>query len=150
EQREPIPVDFFEVCPENYMRRGGYIPNALAEIRDQYTVLSHGLTMSVGSPGPFDPDYVRELKAFLSSLDADFHSDPLCFGGTGGKLVHDLLPLPFIGDAVAHVVERATEIRERLGRPLVLENISYYVRPGVAEMTESAFVRAILEEADLG
>lgn len=149
-ERERLPVDFFEVCPENYMRRGGYIPAALAEVREHFPILSHGLTLSIGGLGDIAPDYLSELKDFVGSTAAPFHSDHLCFGGVGGKIVHDLLPLPFIQEAVQHVTARATEVRDRIGCQLAIENISYYVRPGAADMTESEFIRAILEEADLG
>jgi len=145
-----LPLDFFEVCPENYMRRGGYVPAALDEVGTCFPLLSHGLTLSVGGLGAIDDAYSLELKGFLSSIDAPFHSDHLCFGGVGGRLVHDLLPLPFIDEAVSHVVKRAAEVRDRIERPLAIENISYYVRPGAASMSEAAFLCAVLEEADLG
>ncbi|NUP08307.1 MAG: DUF692 family protein [Polyangiaceae bacterium] len=145
-----LPVDFFEVCPENYMRRGGYIPAALSEIREAVPILSHGLTMSLGGLDPFDDSYVRSLAAFVRDVGAPFHSDHLCFGGANGKLVHDLLPIPFLEEAVTHVVDRARQMRDRLGCPLAIENISYYVRPGASEMNEADFIRTIAEEADVG
>jgi uncharacterized protein (UPF0276 family) len=149
-EAEPWAVDFFEVCPENYMRRGGFIPRALEEIRERFPVLSHGLTMSIGGLDPIQPAYLASLADFLRTVEAPFHSDHLCFGGSGGKIVHDLLPLPFIEDAVDNVVERASFVRDTIGRPFAIENISYYVRPGAAEMTEVEFLRAILERGDLG
>lgn len=132
------------------MRRGGYIPDALAEIAERTPILSHGLTMSLGGVDPVDPGYIVELRELVARIGAPFHSDHLCFGGSGGRLVHDLLPLPFIDDAVTNVVARAREIRERLGCPLAIENISYYVRPGAQDMSEATFLNAVLEEADLG
>ncbi len=145
-----VGVDFFEVSPENYMRRGGWVAGALSEIAGRWPLLTHGLTMSLGGLDPIDDDYVIELRRFLDEVDAPFHSDHLCFGGHGGRLVHDLLPLPFLPEAVDNVVTRARAVRERLGRPLAVENISYYFVPGEPEMTEAAFLRAVLEEADLG
>ncbi len=47
-ERRPKSVDFLEVCPENYMRRGGAIPAALARLRETHPVITHGLTMSLG------------------------------------------------------------------------------------------------------
>jgi hypothetical protein len=145
-----LAVDFFEISPENYMRRGGYVHGALAAVAERWPILTHGLTMSMGGLDPVDDDYVRELRALLDRLSPPFHSDHLCFGGHGGRLVHDLLPLPFIEESVENVAARASELRERLGVPLAAENISYYFVPGAPEMTETAFLRAVLEEADLG
>lgn len=146
----PLQVDFFEISPENYMRRSGYVPAALAEVGERYPLLSHGLTMSLGGVDPMNDAYFAELREFVSAVGAPFHSDHLCFGGADGRLVHDLLPLPFIEEAVHHVAARAREARDRLDCPLAIENISYYVSPGAADMSEAAFTRAVLEEADLG
>ncbi len=149
-EARPLPVDFFEVSPENYMRRSGFVPAALAEVSERYPLYSHGLTMSLGGVDPMNDAYFAELRNFVGAVKAPFHSDHLCFGGADGRLVHDLLPLPFIEEAVTHVAARAREARERLGCQLAVENISYYVRPGAADMSEASFIRAVLEEADLG
>src|SRR5579862_1344953 len=51
-------VRFSEVSPENYMRRGGYFPAALERVRARLPLLTHGLTMSLGSTDPFDAPYM--------------------------------------------------------------------------------------------
>lgn len=132
------------------MRRGGFIPAALDVVRQRYPILTHGLTLSVGDVDPFDAEYLSQLRAFVDKVDPPFHSDHLCFGGAGGRLSHELLPLPFIEEAVRHVAARAHEAEDRLGRPLVLENITYYVHPGAADMTEAEFLTAVVCEADVG
>ncbi len=146
----PLDVDFFEISPENYMRRGGFVPASLDVVAERWPVLTHGLTLSIGGVDPISEEYLGELRALLDRVEPPFHSDHLCFGGHGGRIVHDLLPLPFIGEAIENVVERARRVRERLARPLAVENISYYFVPGQPEMSEAAFITAVLEEADLG
>src|SRR5690349_13275365 len=59
-------VQFFEVAPENYMRRGGFVPAALERIAARFPLLSHGLALSLGGLEPFDDDYLAELGAFLA------------------------------------------------------------------------------------
>jgi len=144
------PVGFFEIAPENYMRRGGYFPAMLARVADRFPILSHGLTMSVGSVDPLDGAYLAELRRFLDRFAIPAHSDHLCFTGTGGFQSHDLLPLPFTREAARHAAARAREVREILGRPFAIENITYYLVPGEREMDEAAFLREVLEQADCG
>lgn len=146
----PVPVDFFEVCPENYARRGGRIPAGLETVRGAFPILSHGLTLSLGGLGPFDPAYLATLRGFSRAMEAPFHSDHLCFGGVDGRLAHDLLPLPFLEETVHHVVGRAREVEDTLGVPFAIENISYYLRHEPSELSEAELLRAILEEGDLG
>jgi hypothetical protein len=138
---------FVEISPENYMRRGGYYPAALREARQRFPVLTHGLTMSLGGTDPLDDDYFRELNGFLAGVGAEWHSDHLCWSGTDRVMLHDLLPLPFTREAVAHVVRRTQEAQRRLPVPLAIENISWYAHPGEPEMSEADFLTEILEQS---
>jgi uncharacterized protein len=148
EAAETSGIDFFEVSPENYMRRGGYFPEALERVRERFPVLTHGLTMSLGGLDPLGDDYMGELKRFVDRLEPAFHSDHLCFCGAGGRMVHDLLPLPLTRAAAAHAASRVREASDRLERPLAVENISYYFVPGQAQMRDQDFVAEVVEAAD--
>jgi len=143
-------IRFFEVAPENYMRRGGYFPAMLGRIAERFPILSHGLALSLGSVDPLDGAYLSELRRFLDRIDAPFHSDHLCFCGTGGVQVHDLLPLPFTREAARHAADRIRAVRDFTGRPFAIENITYYLVPGEPEMDEASFLNEVLARADCG
>lgn len=144
------PFELFEVAPENYMRRGGYFPAMLARVAERFPVLSHGLTLSLGATDPLDGAYLAELRRFLDRLGIEHHSDHLCFCGAGGFLTHDLLPLPFTREAARHAASRVRAARALLGRPVAIENITYYEVPGEREMDEATFLAEVLEQADCG
>lgn len=143
-------VDFFEVAPENFMRRGGYLPASLELVQASYPVLSHGLTMDFGGVDPLDPAYLRELRAFVARTKVGFHSDHLCFSGMGGRVFHDLLPMPLLRETARHVAERAMRARDAIGVQIALENVSYYLVPGEPEVDEAEMIGEILERADAG
>ncbi len=143
-------IDLFEIGPENYARRGGYIPASLDAIRARVPLVCHGLTLDVGGLEPFDPAFVGEIRAFLERVDAPFYSDHLCISGFDGGHTHDLLPLPLTRGAVRHVVARARELRDRIERPFALENVSHYLQVGRADMPEPEFIGTILEESGAG
>ena len=90
----------------------------------------------------------RALRVLADRIDAAWVSDHLCFCGFDGFSGHDLWPLPFTEEAVAHVAARVSRIQDILGRRLALENIATYVRFSAAEMTEWEFVREVAERAD--
>jgi uncharacterized protein (UPF0276 family) len=141
----PLPgVSFFEISPENYMRRGGYFPAALAQISERYRFLTHGLTLSLGGVDPFDPSYIAELRAFVENTGAPFHSDHLCFSGSEGRMLHDLLPLPLSRAAATHVAARIREAQDRLGVPIAIENITHYLIPGAPDVGEAEFIGEVL------
>lgn len=142
------PLAFFEVSPENYMRRGGYYPAALERVAARFPLVAHGLTLSLGSRDPFDAAYLGELRAFLSHLGVSIYSDHLCFSGDGGRLVHELLPLPLTTASAQHAATRLREVSERLERPVAIENVTHYLIPGVAALDEADFIAEVLGRAD--
>lgn len=140
-------LPFVEVSPENYMRRGGYFPAALSKVRSMYPVVSHGLTLSIGGTDALDRAYLAELGHFVREVEADFHSDHLCWSGTKDNLLHDLLPLPFTEEAIHHVAARLRQVEDAVGIPIGVENVTYYAPLGVPAMSEADFVRGVLEES---
>jgi uncharacterized protein (UPF0276 family) len=146
-QRPPPELAFLEVAPENYMRRGGRYPAALAACRERWPVITHGLTMSLGGVDPLSTEYLRTLRSFAREVETPWHSDHLCFGIVDGAALHELLPLPFTEKAAVHVAERVRRAQDALGLPLAVENISYYAEPGRAEMDEADFARLVVAKS---
>ena len=143
-------VAFLEVAPENYMHRGGHLPSALRELAERYPIITHGLMMSLGGTDPLDREYFAQLKRFLDEFDPPWHSDHVCFSSHGGALLHDLLPVPFTAQHAKRIARRVREARDRLERPMAIENISWYLELGKSTCDEPAFLCDILEEADCG
>ncbi len=77
-------------------------------------------------------------------------SDHLCWTGVGGRTSHDLLPLPYTEESLANVVARVAHVQERLGRVLVLENVSSYVRYRGSTMPEWEFVAELARRSGCG
>ncbi|HVH97569.1 MAG TPA: DUF692 domain-containing protein [Enhygromyxa sp.] len=141
-------VAFFEVSPENYMRRGGRIVRQFEELAEREPIITHGLMMSLGALDPLDDDYFAALRGFLARHGRSWHSDHLCFSTQAGALLHDLLPLPLDEQTASRVAGRIREAQDRLERPLAIENISYYLPMGEPRMSEAEFVRRVCSEAD--
>ena len=140
-------VAFFEVSPENHMRRGGHVPAAVEQVAEHYRFLTHGLTLSVGGLDPFDGAYMAELRRFVERSKSPFHSDHLCFSGAGGRMLHELLPLPLTRASAIHVAARIREAQDLLGVPLAIENITRYFVPGERSMDEADYLAEVLERS---
>ena len=143
-----LPIDFFEVSPENYMRRGGYYPEQLERLLGRYPLVTHGLTLSIGAADEPDATYLRALRTEIERTKSPFHSDHLCFSSAGQRSLHELLPLQQSRENLRRVAERARRMTDVLGVPFALENITYYVHPGRAELTELDFLHGVLEASD--
>jgi len=147
---ELLPLDFFEVSPENYMRRGGYYPEQLERLQERYPLITHGLTLSIGARDEPDAAYLRELKSEIERTKSPFHSDHLCFSSAGPRSLHELLPLQQSRENLRRVGERARRMSDILGVPFALENITYYAHPGRAEMSELEFLSGVLDASGAG
>ncbi|MCY1079973.1 MNIO family bufferin maturase [Archangium lansingense] len=143
-------LDWVEIIPENFLTLGGRSQRALDACVERWPALPHGVALNIGGPEPLDEDYLSRLKALVERVDAPFFSDHLCYSRLRGAYLHDLLPLPFSEEAVEHVVPRVREVKERVGRPFLLENPSYYARMPGGTLDEAAFLRHVAEEADCG
>jgi uncharacterized protein len=143
-------VDFFEVISENYMVPGGRPPRVLEDVRADFPVVLHGVSLNIGSADPLDSGYLDELAALAKRFEPAWLSDHLCWTGVGGHNLHDLLPLPYTEAALAHVAERVARVQDRLGRRIALENVSSYFAYQHDAMPEWEFLAQIAERADCG
>lgn len=141
-------VDWFEVLSENYLVPGGKPRHYLDRIRERYPIVMHGVSLSVGGSDPLNRDYLKQLRALADEIQPRWISDHLCWTGTDGINLHDLLPLPYTEEALRHVVRRVGEVQEALGRRLLLENVSSYLAYTHSEMSEWEFLREVAQQAD--
>ena len=141
----PSEVDFWEVAPENWIPLGGTYERQFAQSIQQAPFTTHGLSLSIGSSDKLDIEFVKTVKHFLDTHNIDLYSEHLSYCSGNGHM-YDLMPIPFTEDAVKHVVGRIKQVQDIIERPLVLENVSYYLAPG-QEMSELDFTNAVLAES---
>ena len=143
-------VDWFEAISENFMIRGGRPLAVLERARAAAPVVLHGVSLSLGSTDPLNQSYLRELRALADRFQPAWVSDHLCWGSIGGHYAHDLLPLPYTEEALAHVVDRVRAVQDRLGRQILVENVSSYLTFRHSAMPEWEFLAEVAERADCG
>ena len=143
-------VDWFEVISENYMVAGGRPLQTLERIRERYPIVLHGVSLSIGSTDPLSTRYLLQLNELAQRFEPGWISDHLCWTGVGGHNLHDLLPLPYTEEAIAHVAERVQRVQDALGRRILLENVSTYLEYTHSTMPEWEFLAAVVERADCG
>lgn len=140
-------LDWFEILSENYLVPGGKPLYYLDKIREHYPIVMHGVSLSLGSSDVLDMTYLNELKTLAQRVEPAWISDHLCWTGVQGINVHDLLPIPYTQEAIAHIVSRIQQIQDFLARPILIENVSSYLTYKQSEMTEWAFLAEIVKQA---
>jgi uncharacterized protein (UPF0276 family) len=141
-------IDWLEVISENYLVPGGKPLHHLDAIRRDHPMVMHGVSLSIGSTDPLDVHYLRQLKQLAGRIEPGWISDHLCWTGMDHTNLHDLLPLPYTEAALRHLVPRIAQVQDLLGRRLVLENVSSYVRFASDEMSEAEFIAELLKRSD--
>ncbi|WP_137817510.1 DUF692 domain-containing protein [Pseudomonas sp. 2FG] len=138
-------VDWFEVISENYLVEGGKALYYLDAIGEHYPLVMHGVSLSIGGPHPLDQAYLQQLKHLADRVQPAWISDHLCWSRGNAHQLHDLLPLPYSEESLQHVAARVRQVQEVLERPLVLENVSSYVRTANSDFSEWQFLAALSE-----
>ncbi|MBS7662700.1 DUF692 domain-containing protein [Pseudomonas lalucatii] len=141
-ERRPA-VDWFEVVSENHLVEGGKPLYYLEAIGEHYPLVMHGVSLSIGGPHPLDRDYLLRLKRLADRVQPAWISDHLCWSRGSAHQLHDLLPLPFTEESLQHVAGRVRQVQEVIERPLVLENVSSYLRSADDQFSEWQFLAAL-------
>ena len=142
------PVDWLEILSENYMIAGGKPLYYLDKICERYPVVMHGVSLSIGSADPLNQTYLHDLKKLAQRVKPQWISDHLCWTGTNGINLHDLMPLPYTDEALQHLVERINKVQDFLGQRILLENVSSYLTYQHSTISEWEFLSAIAQQAD--
>ncbi|MDR9861284.1 MULTISPECIES: DUF692 domain-containing protein [Pseudomonas] len=140
-------VDWFEVVSENFMVQGGKALYYLDAIAERYPLVMHGVSLSIGGPHALDVDYLKQLKQLAERVNPAWISDHLCWSRGNAHQLHDLLPLPYTEESLEYIAERVRQVQDVLQRPLVLENVSSYVRAASDDFTEWEFLAALSRES---
>ena len=143
-------LDWVEVISENFMVDGGRPLRNLDRLIENYRVIPHGVSMSIGATSDLDATYLTRLKAVVHRIRPPWFSDHLCWTGAGGVEIHDLLPLPHTKETIAHVSERIRRVQDFVGVPFAIENVSSYLAYKDCEMPEWEMLAEIAEKADCG
>ena len=143
-------VDWLEVISENFMVPGGNPRRVLRRAREHHPIVLHGVSLSLGSTDPLDGAYLDRLAGLAREIEPAWISDHVCWSSVGGHRAHDLWPLPYTEEALAHLVARIGAVQERLGRRVLVENVSSYLTYTGSVMSEWEFLAELARRADCG
>ncbi len=149
-------LGFVEVHSENFFADGGAALAVLHRARERYPVSLHGVGLGLGSAAGLDAWHLDRLARLVKRIDPVRVSDHACFAraalAEGAPLVHanDLLPIAFTEAALAIMASNVMQAQERIGRAMLVENLSSYVSFSDASMSEPEFFAALCRRAGCG
>ena len=138
-------LGFFEVHAENYVVPGGRFHRDLSAIAEHYPLSIHGVGLSIGGTDPLDSAHLARLKQLLERHPPAVFSEHLAWSSHGGHFYNDLLPVAYTEASLAQVCAHIDQVQDTLGRTLLLENPSTYLRCLHNTLSESAFLAQVLQ-----
>jgi uncharacterized protein (UPF0276 family) len=146
----PQPLGFFEVHAENYMGAGGPPHAQLGALRERYALSVHGVGLSIGSMQPLNRDHLMRLKMLCERYEPESFSEHLAWSSHNDVYLNDLLPLPYTQQTLARVAEHIDEVQTALGRQMLLENPSPYIRFSESTIPEVDFLTGVSTRTGCG
>lgn len=147
---ERPPIAWLEVHSENLFAAGGPLRDAVGRLRRAYPLSLHGVGLSLGSVDPLSAAHLDRLRDLLREYEPALVSEHLCWGAIGGRHSNELLPLPFTEEALRLVVSHIGEAQDALGRQILVENVSTYLRFKGGDYTEWDFVAEVVRRSGCG
>lgn len=143
-------VDWLEVHTENVFEAGGWDSHVLDQLRWDYPISLHGVGLGIGSAAGFSDQHLKCVVETVRRFEPTLVSEHLCWGAVHDRHLNDLLPLPLTQEALLLVADRIDRIQQALGRRLLLENVSTYLRFRADRMSEAEFLAALVQRTGCG
>lgn len=143
-------VSFVEAHSENYFGAGGQPLYFLEQVRAHYPLSLHGVGLSLGSADGLRQQHLWKLKRLVDRFEPALVSEHLSWSAIGGRFANDLLPLPYTEESLAVLTQRIGEVQEFLGRRILIENISSYLRFSHSTIPEPEFISALVRASGCG
>ena len=142
-------LGFLEVHAENYMAETVAL-DRLLELRRDYEVSLHGVALSLGSAEQLDRSHLGRFKTLIDRIELVLVSEHLAWSAIGGAFLNDLLPFPYNEESLDLFCRHVEEAQEALGRQLLIENPSSYLRYRHSSMPEVEFLTEVVRQTGCG
>ncbi len=147
-------VGWVEIHAENYMGAGGAPHRRLTDIRERLPISVHGVGLSIGAEAGLDPLHLDRFAAVVDRYAPGLVSEHLAWSthdaGQNAIFLNDLLPAPYTRETADRVADHVTQVQDRLGRQMLLENPSTYVQFETSTMAETDFLAHVVTRSGCG
>ena len=144
-----VKVGFLEAHSENYFG-GGNPRKLLSQIAEIYPLSLHGVGLSLGRADGLDQKHLGQIKLLVDEINPIFVSEHLTWSAYNHIHVPDLLPIPFINEAMDIFVEHVSEFQDKIGRQILIENPSNYLAFDNLDYSEPEFLNELADRSGCG
>jgi len=143
-------IDFLEITADHFLQSPVARWRFLDKLSAKYTLIPHGLNLSLGSAEGIHHEYLNELVELIEYIKPPWWSEHIAFTKAGEIEIGHLSPVPFNQSSIEAFSANVVEVQDRIETPLILENITYTVDLPWNEMEESKFLGELLYRTGCG
>jgi len=119
-------------------------------LRQRYPLSLHGVGLSLAGDAPPSADHLGRLKALVDRFEPFVVSEHLAWSVSNGSYFPDLLPFPRTRRALTCIADNIDRTHNALGRTILIENPSLYLRLDGHELSETDFLIELTRSTGCG
>ncbi len=143
-------IDFLEITADHFLGDSREQSQQLDRLQETFTLIPHGLNLSLGSAEGLNRPYLRQLRNLVGRVAPPWWSEHISFTQAAGVEIGHLSPTPFNKAALEKLTENISIAQEEIEVPLILENITYPLRLPWNTIPEEEFLLQLLEKTGCG
>lgn len=140
--------NYLEIILDHYLDSNSYKEKELEILQNNFTLLPHGLNLSLGSSQGIDIEYLEKVSKLIKKINPPWWSEHIAFTSANGIDIGHLAPLSFNKDYIEVVCKNIALVKKYIEVPLLLENITYTFIPPFSNMKEQDFISEIIEKTN--
>ena len=143
-------VDFLEITADHFIGITEGRERVFQRLQEKFTLIPHGLNLSLGSAEGLNRDYLAQLKGIVDRVQPPWWSEHISFTQSGEVEIGHLSPVPFNKSGLDALCDNIRIAQECIERPLILENITYTMQLPWNDIEEGEFLAELLDRSGCG
>ena len=142
----PPEVHCLEITAEHFFDHGQV---RLEWLSQNFPLYVHGLGLSLGTPGPLDAKTLDQFARVVAMANPEWISEHVAFTRSAEVDLGHLNPIAPTEHSLQILVDHARELMDRCQKPLILENVTSFLRLS-GDLSEPKFLNRLCEQAGCG
>ena len=143
-------IDFLEITADHFLGASRAQQQQLDRLLSNFTLIPHGLNLSLGSAEGMNKPYFRQLQKLVRKVNPPWWSEHISFTQADGVEIGHLSPVPLNQSALDVLVENIRIAQNEIETPLILENITCSMQLPWNEIPEEEFLAELLGRTGCG
>ena len=112
-------IDFLEITADHFLQSPTVRWRFLDKLCSQYTLIPHGLNLSLGSAEGLNLEYLNDLIELIKYVKPPWWSEHIAFTKAGEIEIGHLSPLAFNRESIGAFCENVNKVQDKIETPLI-------------------------------